>query len=111
MTKASPLTLAQYLAQPGNSQTRLARKSGLNPSTICRVLSGKGGCSMVTALRIDRGTDGALRAETLCPFNEASLVARLRGTACGSPGKALKPARAASADFDLPAPNDAIAPS
>jgi DNA-binding XRE family transcriptional regulator len=73
--------LVQYLAQPGHSQSRLALETGVNPSTICRILSGKAGCSLLVALKIDAATGGAVRAEAMVTEEEAALVGRLRATA------------------------------
>lgn len=78
---SAPAFLAAYLAQRHRSQHKLAMASGLPPSLISRLVNGKTTCSVLSALKLDAASGGALPAESLCDPEFAPLIARLRAPA------------------------------
>lgn len=73
--------LKTYLDRHGAAH-ELARKSGLTPATISKLRNGKSGVSVATAVAIEKGSDGVLRAETLVATDaDRNAITYLRGRA------------------------------
>ncbi|WP_025915469.1 transcriptional regulator [Herminiimonas sp. CN] len=72
------MNLKQWLSAPGNTAAKLSRVTGLTPPMISKMLHGSVAVSIKSALVLDKGTAGEIKAEEACP-GEAELIAHLRG--------------------------------
>lgn len=50
------MTLNEYLAARGESQTAFSKWSGIPQRTVCRICAGETGCSMRNAARVVKAT-------------------------------------------------------
>jgi len=74
------MNLVEWLDVKGNTAAELCRKSGLRPPAISKIVHGKITTTLRTALLLDRGTGGEIKAEKVCPA-EAELISYLRSAA------------------------------
>jgi plasmid maintenance system antidote protein VapI len=59
------IELSQYLERHQLSSAAFAAKIGVAASTIFRILNGERECGVKLALRIERGTEGQVKASSL----------------------------------------------
>lgn len=71
------MTLAEWLAAPGNRASDLARASGVPPSMISGIANGHKAASLAVAIALDMATGGVIRAEQVRP-SDAHLIKWLR---------------------------------
>lgn len=63
---SEPMALADYIAAHESSAASFAKRIGVAPSSISRILGGREPL-VSTAFKIEDGTDGLVTARSLCP--------------------------------------------
>lgn len=73
------MRLCEWMAIEGNTAAHLSRLTGIMPPGISRIVNKHVCPGIISAIKMDKGTRGELKAEELCP-EHAKLIAYLRET-------------------------------